>query len=67
MYGLHPNVPWYCVIVVHCECFDHFPFQFCYKVREMIKILAMYNNGTTKRHIVVGPNDSCLFTFLNEK
>jgi hypothetical protein len=25
MCGHHPNVPWCCVIVVHCECFDHFP------------------------------------------
>jgi hypothetical protein len=25
MCGPHPNVPWCCVIVVHCECFDHFP------------------------------------------
>jgi hypothetical protein len=27
MCGPHPNVPWCCVIVVHCEYFDHFPFS----------------------------------------
>jgi hypothetical protein len=27
MCGLHPNVPRYCVIVVHYECFDHFPTE----------------------------------------
>jgi len=27
MCGPHPNVPWCCVIIVQCECFDHFSYS----------------------------------------
>jgi hypothetical protein len=28
MCGLHPTMPWCCIIVVHCECFDNFSLFF---------------------------------------
>jgi hypothetical protein len=52
----HPNVPWCCVIIVHCEYFDHFSFYIYIYIWDLILVQHQYNNCTTIPHMRVGPN-----------